>query len=95
MYDAQTPHLRHSPHANGFAWSDLGDQTQSPGGNYRLDGSRTGGQCKAVAGGIQTRSYKSVATQRCQLCHYNIVVAQLAALGFIKHVAAGSKPAYR
>jgi hypothetical protein len=25
-------------------------------------------------------------TQRCQLCHYNIVVAQLAALGFIKSV---------
>ncbi len=25
-------------------------------------------------------------TQRCQLCHYDIVVAQLAALGFIKSV---------
>ncbi len=25
-------------------------------------------------------------TQRCQLCHYNVVVAQLAALGFIKSV---------
>ncbi len=49
----------------------------------------------AVAGGIRTRSYKSVATQRCQLYHYDLVVAQLAALGFIKRVAAGSKPAYR
>jgi hypothetical protein len=25
-------------------------------------------------------------TQHCQLCHYNIVVAQLAVLGFIKSV---------
>jgi hypothetical protein len=25
-------------------------------------------------------------TQRCQLCHYDIVVAQLAVLGFIKSV---------
>jgi hypothetical protein len=25
-------------------------------------------------------------TQRCQLCHYDVVVAQLAALGFIKSV---------
>jgi hypothetical protein len=25
-------------------------------------------------------------TPRCQLCHYNVVVAQLAALGFIKSV---------
>ncbi len=34
-------------------------------------------------------------TQRYQLCHYDVVVAQLVALGFIKRVAAGSKPAYR
>ncbi len=25
-------------------------------------------------------------TQRCQLCHYDVIVAQLAALGFIKSV---------
>jgi hypothetical protein len=30
MYDAQTPHLRHPPHANGYAWFNQGDQTQSP-----------------------------------------------------------------
>jgi hypothetical protein len=33
-------------------------------------------------------------TQRCQLYHYKVVVIQLAALGFFKRVAAGSKPAY-
>jgi hypothetical protein len=33
-------------------------------------------------------------TQHYQLCHYDVVVAQLVALGFIKRVAAGSKPAY-
>jgi hypothetical protein len=60
-----------------------------------VDGSKTGGQYKAVAGGIRTRSYTSVATQRCQLYHYNVVLIQLAALRSYKRVAAGLKPVYK
>jgi hypothetical protein len=34
----------------------------------------------------QAAPTESDETQRCQLCHYDVVVAQLAALGFIKSV---------
>jgi hypothetical protein len=45
MYDAQIPRLKHSPHANDYAWSNLGDRTQSPGGNCRVDGNAKLGAC--------------------------------------------------
>ncbi len=94
MYNAQTPRLKHSPHANGFAWSDQGIEP-SPLARELLSKRLcvTGGQCKAVASRIRTRSYKSVASQHCQLYHDYVVVAQLVATCFIKRVVAGSKPA--
>jgi hypothetical protein len=107
MYDAQTPRLTHSPHANGFAWSGLGDQNQSPRRNCRVDSNaKLGASARLLqagfepgptsqlqtsaascitrrAGRIRTRSYKSVADQRCQLYHYDVVVIQLAAAALV------------
>jgi hypothetical protein len=38
MYDPQTPPPGTPPHASDYAWSELGDRIQSPGGNCQVDG---------------------------------------------------------
>ncbi len=79
-------------HTRSVMYSPIVGIVHSPlGENYQVDDSETSIVCKAVAGGIRTRSYTTVAYQSCQLWHYDVIVAQLVATCLNKSVLANPK----